>query len=215
MTGTSATGKSGKRHLYYECSNHRKGGDCEGQRISGEKFDRAMLGFMKENLFNDENISTMENAVWQFAKAANDHAVKERKKLTAELGVIETKIQTLMHILETEKAFNPEDLAPRIRELQYAKKEKGAQIETLRPIPEIGKVNRPSLREYMAKILEDSTPEQLIVFFSKYDFRLIINDRDVVAEANPALVFSSTKKWRARRDSNPRPSAPEADTLSS
>ena len=215
MTGAAATGKNGARHLYYECSCHRKGGTCEGQRIPGEKLDRAMIGFMKEQLFNDENISTMENAVFEYVKTHNSQVEKDRMQLTSELSGIETRLNRLIHILETEKAFDPEDLAPRIRELQAAKKEAGAQLESLRPLPKIGKANRQSLRRLMAGILEDSSPEELVNFFSKYDFRLYINNRDVYAEANPALVFASTKKWRARRDLNPRPSAPEADALSS
>ncbi|QTX33036.1 hypothetical protein KAR29_03770 [Aminithiophilus ramosus] len=63
--------------------------------------------------------------------------------------------------------------------------------------------------EFVRGTIERATPEELVNFFRKFDFRVTAKPDSLCFEANPALFLSETlsefadsKLWRARGDSN-------------
>ncbi len=210
----STTGKSstGKLYHYYECSNARKSGECEGQRYRALEYDELLMEVLMDHVFVEENIQRTADALLSFTVGQKEAAEKEKADIRHQLQQVKTKISRLYEILEDpESGFSPRDLSPRMAELQRSRDNLERQ-EVSVVIPDAPVLNdemRKEAVELVRGTIEKATPVELVDFLRKFDLRIKVKPDSLSFEANPALflsealsTFATKNVWRARGDSN-------------
>lgn len=183
------------------------------------------MGILMKHIFVEENLKRAANALLKFTEDMTREAVEEKEKLRREMQRLEEKIQKLYEILENPgSAFELDDLAPRLKTLKNSKMSLMDQAKYISVpiVPTVTDQMRARAIEEIRRTINDATTEQLVTFLRKFDLKILIKPGQLSFEANPALFisqalhgFSADNIWRARKDSNLRPLAPEANALSS
>lgn len=63
VVGDSGTGKSGKRHYYYSCYNHKHNKSCEKKSISKDSLEETVISFVLDHVLSDDQIEKTADAV--------------------------------------------------------------------------------------------------------------------------------------------------------
>lgn len=205
MVATTGKSKTGKIYRYYECSNARKVGTCNGHRIRAEEFDEMTIGLLSDYVFIEENLQRSADALISWARETNGHIEGQRAEARKQIDEVNTRLSRLYRAIEDGCAAA--DLAPRLAELARAKRELEMEMTNLVeiPLPVITHVQRTQAVGFVRGLIVDATPEELARFLQRLDFRIEIGpDRAVKITANPALVishsaqeFAENKIWRA------------------
>lgn len=224
IVSTTGRSRSGKTYFYYECSEARKKGENHG-RYRALEMDRFLMDTLMEHVFVEENLKRAADALLKFTEDMTREAEEERETLRREMQRLEEKIQRLYEILEDPgSAFELADLAPRLKTLKTSKMrlQDQAKCIAMPSIPTITDPMRARAIEEIRHTINEATTEQLVAFLRNFDLKILIKPGQLSFEANPALFLSEALKvfidkniWRARKDSNLRPLAPEANALSS
>ena len=227
LVATTGKGKGGKIYHYYTCSNLHKGGDCPGIRLNAPSFDETLTQFLGDRFFGPSGIDRLYSSLRAFVEEHNADITRQRRSLTAQLAEVETRISRIYDVLESGSGFDPDDLAPRIAQLRKSQEALREKVEGLKilSVPEDTPEARERLREFLKGVLEDSSIEVRVGLLKGMGLKVFVWDNRLEITANPSQILASggndpegfiaSENWRARRDSNPRPLAPEANTLSS
>ena len=222
-TGTAC----GKRsYTYYSCAGcHQKGKSvCKGRHIPTAKLDSLIVDNVKEKLLTPERLSFILEALLE-RSAAKDGAVAERRRsLDSQVAQAKDKLARLYRAIEEGVVELDDDLKARIvalkdeRDIAVASLERIAQQAVARN--DITPDRIEAFAELMRQKLDDGDVQarrsylrSVISNIEVDDDRIrITGDKASLAEViagravGPANVSSFVRKWRARNDSNVRPS---------
>ncbi len=222
-TGTAC----GKRsYTYYSCAGcHQKGKSvCKGRHIPTAKLDNLVVDNVKEKLLTPERLSFILEALLE-RSAAKDVAVAERRRsLDAQVAQAKDKLARLYRAIEEGVIDLDDDLKTRIaalkdeRDIAVASLERIAQQAVARSDVTPDRIE--AFAELMHQKLDDGDVQarrgylrSVISNIEVDDDRIrVTGDKASLAEviagraAGAANVSSLVRKWRARNDSNVRPS---------
>ena len=222
-TGTAC----GKRsYTYYSCAGcHQKGKSvCKGRHIPTAKLDNLVVDNVKEKLLTPERLSFILEALLE-RSAAKDVAVAERRRsLDSQVAQARDKLARLYRAIEEGVVDLDDDLKARIaalkdeRDIAVASLERIAQQAVARSDVTVDRIE--AFAELMRQKLDDGDVQARRVYLRSvisnievdHDRIRITGDKASLAEviaaraAGAANVSSFVRKWRARNDSNVRPS---------
>ncbi len=222
-TGTAC----GKRsYTYYSCAGcHQKGKSvCKGRHIPTAKLDNLVVDNVKEKLLTPERLSFILEALLE-RSAAKDVAVAERRRsLDAQVAQAKDKLARLYRAIEEGVIDLDDDLKTRIaalkdeRDIAVASLERIAQQAVARSDVTPDRIE--AFAELMHQKLDDGDVQarrgylrSVISNIEVDDDRIrVTGDKASLAEviagraAGAANVSSLVRNWRARNDSNVRPS---------
>ena len=222
-TGTAC----GKRsYTYYSCAGcHQKGKSvCKGRHIPTAKLDNLVVENVKEKLLTPERLSFILEALLE-RSAAKDVAVAERRRsLDSQVAQAKDKLARLYRAIEEGVVDLDDDLKARIaalkdeRDIAIASLERIAQQAVARSDVTPDRIE--AFAELIRQKLDDGDVQArrgylrtVISNIEVDDDRIrITGDKASLAEviagqaAGAANASSFVRKWRARNDSNVRPS---------
>ncbi len=222
------TGKGG-RYRYYACSNRRKKGDlsCGGNNVPMEQADRAVLDALEKRLFQPERLTAILGEMLDASSAAD----AERRQRLAALRAEETETKKALRslfIMVERGITSPDDptLAERLATLNLRLSSIGEEIVRLdRQIGAKGSRITPEkvarFAEVMRRKLHDSDDAQVRRSYVRAFVGEVVMTREQVTIRGPNralelavageipsddVVRTFMCDWRARNDSNVRPS---------
>ena len=241
MTMRTGKGSAGGMYRYYTCSTKARQGKmgCEGRSIPMDKLDHLVADHLEKRLLQPERLEVILAGVLdrrqERTERRREHLVELHKRITE----TEQRLNRLFDAIESGVA-NPADSGLKeriagltaIRDQARADAERAqaaldnagnqaitpdmvetfAQTARQRMRLENGGYRRDHLRA-LAQRVEVADKEVRIVGSKSELLQTLVAAAGVSPAANG--VRSSVLKWRARRDSNPRPTASEGALLRS
>ena len=201
----TGTARGSRSYTYYSCAGcHQKGKSvCKGRHIPTAKLDQLVLDNVKDRLLTPERLAVILEALLE-RSAAKDSAVAERRRsLETQVAQAKEKLARLYRAIEEGVVELDDDLKARITAL---KDERDIALATLERIDQqaiAGSNVTPDRIEAFADLMRQKVDDDRI---------RISGDKAALADgiagraADAANVSSFVRKWRARNDSNVRPS---------
>ena len=236
MTLRTGTSKSGNIYRYYTCSTcaHKGKTACKGRSIRMDKLDGLVTQHLTQRLFTTERLSELLSSI---ATRRSEKAAEVDGRLSAlqrEVDDAETKLKRLYQMVEDGVTDLDDILKARLQSLKQDRERAQTGLDRIRvqqlPPTDIP----PQLIEAFGRMMRDNINTGEVPFRKAY-LRSVIDRIEVDDElirvmgskaaleqmiaghtSNlPGGVQSFERKWRAQRDSNPRPLPPEGSALSS
>ena len=222
----TGTARGSRSYTYYSCAGcHQKGKSvCKGRHIPTAKLDQLVLDNVKDRLLTPERLAVILEALLE-RSAAKDSAVAERRRsLETQVAQAKEKLARLYRAIEEGVVELDDDLKARITAL---KDERDIALATLERIDQqaiAGSNVTPDRIEAFADLMRQKLDHGDVQVRRGYlrsvisnievdDDRIRISgDKAALADgiagraADAANVSSFVRKWRARNDSNVRPS---------
>ena len=231
---TQATGKSG-RYRYYKCTTRmaRDVHACTAKNLPREQTDGLVLRALSEKVFTPKRVSLMLNELLRHQRQAKTAEDARLITMTKELERATTGLDRLYKAVEDGALSIDETLRTRTQKLKARRSEVLTEMAKLkdRQALAVRRVNADTVKTFCAALKERFTDPTSGL--GKAYLRLLVDDikldgNELVVTGNhrrlaDAFGFMQKRKlgevpsfvdvWRARRDSNPRPLASEANTL--
>ena len=226
MTRTG-TARAHRSYRYYTCAGcHQKGKSvCKGRHIPMEKLDTLVVENIKSKLFAPDRMSAVLGALIE-RQTGKSKAVEERRN---ELGVAlaekEEKLRRLYRAIEDGIVELDEELKIRIKTLKNEREIIVASLDRIREQSANQSALTPERIEAFTRLMHDRLDHGDIQARKTYlravvsEIRVddnkisIIGDKMALAamiagknSSNQGNVSGFVRKWRARNDSNVRPS---------
>lgn len=99
MVGESGTSKTGAKHNYYLCTNHKRKKSCQRKAIRQDWLEDYVLEQTTDLIMDDKVIQFITDKVWEFY-LAQDQRRDKIKSLQAQLDETEKAINNLMRAVE-------------------------------------------------------------------------------------------------------------------
>jgi DNA invertase Pin-like site-specific DNA recombinase len=221
-----ASGKSG-RYRYYKCTTRLNKGitRCDSRNLPRENTDRQVLAALSERVFTPTRVSLMLKELASRRRAARTVDNGQLLHLRRELDNATTGLQRLYEAVEAGALSKSDTLRARVHKLEARRSDVLIHIAKLKDQQQLASVKvAPARINAFCKALRDRLTDVDSGLGKAYlrllvdEIRLEHNQLTVrgtygqVADAVRILekmklgeVPSSTRVWRAREDSNPRP----------
>jgi site-specific DNA recombinase len=221
-TGTSSTGKV---HKYYTCSTCARQGKtgCKGRSVPMDKLDTIVVENLAERLFQPERLKTI---LGKLAERRSEQAAEVDQRvstLRSEQTAAEDKLKRLYAMVENGLTEMDDILKDRIAALKVERDRAKDALERIKTRPRAHAIDARAIERF-GSLMRENIASGPIPFRKAYirsvvervevDDRAIriVGDRATLEQAiaggqnaNPG-VRSFVRKWRARNDSNVRPS---------
>ena len=234
---TLVTGKSGK-YKYYKCTRRQNQGNhaCASGNLPMEKLDERVLNQLANKVFAPERLHAMIVELRKRIRSSKDHQQARINEINRQIKHLEERQQRLLDAIET-GTLDMDEITQRRAQQNKAAREvllielAGTRREHALPAVEYIK---PSQVEAFGQVLRQKLLAKDSPIAKRYLALLVdeivVNDKTATMRGSHAALASTLHviqggkvdqvprllpDWRARRDSNSRPSAPEADALSS
>ena len=235
---TLVTGKGG-RYRYYKCASRHSVGNqaCNSGNIPMEKLDGLVLNQLSEKVFAKERLQTMMAELRKRIRSSKDDQQERINELNRQIKLVETKQENLLNAIEM-GTIELDEMTQRRAQQHKAAREAlfielaGVRLDTTAPAVEYLKASQVDIfgKVLRQKLLTKDSP------IAKSYLNILVDEIVVegktatingsyaaLAETMEQIKMGSLSKqvprfnlnWCARRESNPRPSASETDTLSS
>jgi site-specific DNA recombinase len=231
-TGTS---KNGRVYRYYTCSSCATKGKsvCKGRSIPMDKLDTLVTQHLMEQLFAPERLAEMLHSL-SVRRAEKEVPLNSRvMALQREVTSAEEKLKRLYRLVEDGVTDLDEVLKNRLNTLKAGRDRAQAALERAKEhlAPQIH--IDPALIERFGRMMQEHFTTGSVPFRKAYLQSLItaieVDDQQIrirgtkdllekavlAGQNGPAACSQMSTKWRARRDSNSRPSDSKSDALSS
>lgn len=178
MCGMSGTSRTGEKHYYYSCLNHRKG-SCDKKNNLKEKLEQYVIEDTY-NLLTPEIIDQIaEIAVKECERIAKDES--NVIQLQKEIRECDSKLNNLLRALETTP--NVEILAKRIEALEQAKK--GLEKQLAQESHSVILLEKEQVVWWLNQFLDGDVED---IEFRKRLVNLLVNRIDVYDEDNEVKI---------------------------
>ena len=221
---TAVTGKSGRYH-YYKCSNRQSKGNhaCDSRNLSMEKLDTLILDQMREKICQPERLNQLISELRKRTKDNKDGEQRKINTLNKQLQKTEQAQRNLYAAIENGLPFD-EVLQKRAQELKAERESLLVELASVRrthalPVDRILPSNIEAFSKAIRAKLDDKD------FAKRYlqvlvDEIVVSGDTATIKGSYAALANAIVQKkkgtseevpsfmsdWRARSDSNARPS---------
>ena len=228
MTLRTGTSKGGRVHRYYTCSTCARQGKtvCKGRSIRMDKLDTLVTGHLADRLLDPQRLGTMLASLAS-GRAAKASAVDERiVTLEREAHEANERLRRLYKAMEDGVAEIDDILKERITTLKADRDRVHGALERarsgVRPAVDISPIVVERFGQAMRQKLTTGEVPFRKAYLGAIVDRVEVDDREirivgrkdvleqaVLANGGPVPgVRSFVRKWRAGKDSNPRPSDP-------
>ena len=225
MTRTG-TKRGARSYTYYSCAGcHQKGPSiCKGRHVPLAKLDQLVLDNVKAQLLAPERLNVILGALIE-RNAAKDHAVAERRRgLEADLGHKKERLTRLYRAIEDGVVEMDADLKDRIQTLKAERDLAQATLDRIKSQLEAKAGVTPERIEAFSKLmlekLDDGDVHARKAYLRSVISKIEVDDHcvrligekadlaDVIAgqHTRTGNVRGFVRSWRARNDSNVRPS---------
>lgn len=225
MTRTG-TRRGEKAYTYYSCAAcHQKGKSvCKGRHVPVAQLDTQVIEGLKQKLFTPARMRKVLSGLQQ-RHAARDAAVVERRRaLEVERGEIRSKLDRLYLAIENGVIELDDDIKGRISSLKERRDVIAASLariaQNIGAGVQLDDDRIAKFSELMQRKLDDGDVKTRKAYLSSVIDRIEVDDdairvfgrKDVLAAAITGRsgavgnVSGFVRKWRARNDSNVRPS---------
>ena len=226
MTLRTGTSKTGKVHRYYTCSACFRSGKtvCKGRSIPMDKLDTLVTEHLVDRLLNPERLSLMLSSLAS-RRAAKAATVDERIKiLSTEVHETDTRLRRLYRLIEDGVTEQDDILKDRLIALKADRDRARTALDratsgtravvdiTPDAVARFGEIMREKLtsgeipfrKAYIGSIVDRiEVDDHQIRILGRKD----VLEQAVLAKGGPTPgVRSFVRNWRARKDSNLRPS---------
>lgn len=225
MTRTG-TRRGDKTYTYYSCAAcHQKGKSvCKGRHVPVAQLDTQVIEGLKEKLFTPERMGKVLSSLRQRYAARDATVVERRRVLKVELNEIRSKLDRLYLAIENGVIELDDDIKGRIGSLKERRDIIEASLaritQNIGASVELDSDRIAKFLDLMQRKLDDGDVKIRRTYLSSVIDRIEVDDdairvfgrKDVLADAiagrnSPAgNVSGFVRKWRARNDSNVRPS---------
>ncbi len=234
---TLATGKSGK-YKYYKCTSRHSQGNhaCTSGNLPMEKLDDLVLGKLAGQVFAPERLQTMMEELRKRIQSSKAGQQSKINDLNSQIKKIEERQQRLLDAIETGIVDLDETTQRRAQQLKASREAlfielAGVRRDTSLPAVEYLKASQVEVfgRVLRAKLLAKGSPLAKSYLNTLVD-EVVVKDKTATIKGSYAALAEAMQQikkgnlnnqvpsfipnWCARRESNPRPSASETDTLS-
>ena len=222
----TSTGKSGQ-YRYYACSARIKRGPdaCTGRRVPMEQLDDLVVGAVTRHLVQPERLTTLLQTWLDRSATAVAERAAELKRLRARLTQLDGESASVIRLVRN-NTLSPDDpqVASELGNIRAQKASTQADIAVLerqldagdrRITPEIIARFGDLLRRKLDESDGRTRKEYIHLLVDRVEVgnrevritgRNAMLERAIIASQTPsAAVPKAEQKWRARRDSNPRP----------
>ena len=225
MTRTG-TARRNRSYRYYSCAGcHQKGKSvCKGRHVPMEKLDSLIIENVKSQLFAPERMSVILGALVD-RQTGKQKAVQDRQnELQSAIKDKEEKLTRLYRAIETDIVELDQDLKVRIKTLKDERDLLQASLERIREQSKSQSALTPERIEAFSNLMREKIDSGDIQARKAYlravisEIRVDDHKVSIIGEktALTALIAGQTapngnvsgfvRKWRARNDSNVRPS---------
>ena len=225
MTRTG-TRRGDKAYTYYSCAAcHQKGKSvCKGRHVPVAQLDTQVIEGLKQKLFTPERMGKVLSSLRQRHAARDATVVERRRVLKVELNEIRSKLDRLYLAIENGVIELDDDIKGRIGSLKERRDIIEASLaritQNIGASVELDSDRIAKFSDLMRRKLDDGDVKTRRTYLSSVIDRIEVDDdairvfgrKDVLADAiagrnSPAgNVSGFVRKWRARNDSNVRPS---------
>ncbi len=225
MTRTG-TRRGDKAYTYYSCAAcHQKGKSvCKGRHVPEAQLDTQVIEGLKQKLFTPERMGKVLLSLRQRHAARDATVVERRRVLKVELNEIRSKLDRLYLAIENGVIELDDDIKGRIGSLKERRDIIEASLarvtQNIGASFELDSDRIAKFSDLMQRKLDDGDVKTRRTYLSSVIDRIEVDDdairvfgrKDVLADAiagrnSPAgNVSGFVRKWRARNDSNVRPS---------
>ena len=243
MTPRTGKGSAGGMYRYYTCSAKARQGERgrRGLTVPMDKLDRAVVDHLEWRLLDPARLTTMMDQLLERREEWNERRRGHIAELRKRASEAEAKLKCLYEAIENGVVDTVDpSLKGRIAELIAVRDQ--AQTDAERATSAVERlglaITSDSLRRFafafaarrklwnedgtyrrdhlraLAQRVEVVDPSEIRIVGSKTELLRTLAAAASAESAAAAGVRSFIPKWRARRDSNPRPMASEATTLS-
>jgi site-specific DNA recombinase len=223
------TGKGGQ-YRYYACSNVRRKGDksCGGNNVPMDMADNIVVDALEKRLFQPERLRLLLSEVIERSATADADRRKTIAVRRAELTDIDKAVRALMKMVEVETL---EASDPMLKERFAGHKQRRLAVETeVRQLDQqlgakASRLTDEKLEQFAALIRQrlhnPSDPAARKRYVQAFVGKVVMTRKRIIihgpksaiataafagANVNPDVVRTSVSEWRARNDSNVRPS---------
>ena len=232
---TLTTGKSGT-YRYYKCTTRvNKGGLlCTSRNLPTEKVDALVLEQLCEQVLTPDRLAVILKAIRKLLTGRKQHDRRDLSRLQGELRNADEALNRLYAAIESGTVTLDETLERRMHTVRSQREAVLIEIAGLRRVQNLPSAAvLPSQIEAFSRVMRAKLQDRSSAFAKDYLHTLV--DQITVSDGTATIVGShakllsaidGTKKgtvqvpsfipdWRARRDSNSRPSGSKPDALSS
>ena len=225
MTLRTGTSKSGAVHKYYTCSTCARKGKtaCKGRSIPMSKLDALVTDHLVDKLFHPERLTAILASV---AARRAERTIQIDTRITTlqtEVAEAEEKLKRLYKMVEDGVTDLDEILKDRLASIKLDRDRSRLALERIKSPNAHPASFEPEAIERFGRTMRENITSGEIPFRKAYIQsvvdRIEVDDRVIrilgskatleQASAGRAVgsagVRSFERKWRARRDSNPRP----------
>ena len=192
----SATGRS-KQYFYYRCGEAKRGGSCEGRRISAPAIDDFVAQTILNKILTADRVSTI---IREIEKATGNwwkDREQRRETIVAEIRGAEKKRSNLFSVLELhgKDAPNLGDITIRLRAIKE-------QIETLeRDLVTLEAASDPDLDINQEEIVQAANvirtmvincddPRTVRTFFGTFVSKVVLEAAQIAIHYDPAKIMN-------------------------
>ena len=128
MIGDSGTSKTGSRHFYYSCQDHKRGGSCRRKSVRKDFLEDTVVDFVLDHVLSDSEIGKIADAVMSLQ--ADEMKSSPLASMEAEYKELSKKIDNINNAIAA-GIWNASTSA-KLKELEDAAEALRVSIETLR-----------------------------------------------------------------------------------
>ena len=225
MTRTG-TRRGDKAYTYYSCAAcHQKGKSvCKGRHVPVAQLDTQVIEGLKQKLFTPERMGKVLSSLRQRHAARDATVVERRRALEVERTEIRAKLDRLYLAIENGVIELDDDIKGRIRSLKERRDIIEASLaritQNVGASHELDDDRIERFSDLMHRKLDDGDVKTRKAYLSSVIDRIEVDDdairvfgrKDALAAAIAGQnsiagnVSGFVRKWRARNDSNVRPS---------
>lgn len=192
----SATGRS-KQYFYYRCGEAKRGGNCEGRRLSAPEVDDFLAQTILNKILTPARVSEIITEI----EKATGHWWKDREQrresIVAEIRAAEKKRKNLFSVLELHgiDAPNLSDITVRLREIKGQIEALEASLIALESArdPELD-ISQDDIAEateaIRAMVISCDDPTTVRTFFSSFVNKVVMEANQVTIEYDPAKIMN-------------------------
>ena len=233
---TLSTGKSGA-YRYYKCTTRRNQGNhaCTSKNLPMEKVDQAVVAQVLERVLEPNRLQVLMEELRKRIQFGKDSRHEKVSEIERQLKGLEDRQNRLLDAIESGIVELDETTHRRSQQIKTARESlliqmAEAKTSSLPPAIEFLKPSQVDLfGKALRRLLMDKDSSLVKSYVQLLVDEVVINDEEaIISGSYSALAHvlqqmkTGTKQvptfihdWCARRESNPRPSASETDTLSS
>ncbi|MGO3932415.1 recombinase family protein [Rhodopseudomonas pseudopalustris] len=228
MTLRTGNGNGGHYRYYYCCSAHRGKMVCGGPKIPEKELDNAVLEAVRSRVLAQDHVSGLVLGLQRRERVRAASASKELPGLQSRVSAAEASMEGLWASLRLAPSLEADPLFQRnvqraAEELGLARTQLSEAAEACGGVVEVNAEDIARFRSLLIRLLDDENPARTKIYLTSIVEKVEVGTDEIrihghIDDLRKAVVNSTegsggidtppvrryVRRWRRRRDSNPR-----------